>query len=246
MPSAQTRTKNSPQLIVFSGAGLSAESGLGTFRGVHGLWEGVSLDKVCNFTTWEKNFDAVHEFYNSRRIAASKAKPNQAHLTIADWQKRWPGRVQVITQNVDCLLEKAGCDSVIHLHGDVRRMHCVECDHEWEIEQIIYDQSGCPSCRQQKTVKPGIIFFGQAAPQYDALHEIARKLRPDDVVVVVGTSGAVVPADRLFGYSRAFSILVNLEPGSEMDEATFNVRSYGLATAILPGLTETISSRMGK
>lgn len=233
-----------PQLIVFSGAGLSAESGLATFRGANGLWEGVPLEIVCNFGTWQRNFDAVHEFYDARRIAAAEAKPNLGHRTIADWQKRWPGRVRVLTQNVDRLLEKAGCHSVVHLHGDARLMHCVACDLEWEIEETAYDRSGCPTCRQKKTVKPGVVFFGQPAPRYEVLYEIARELRPSDTVVVVGTSGAVLPADRLFGHSRAFSILANLEPGREMDEAAFSARHYGPATQILPGLTETIEEHM--
>src|ERR1700678_1064698 len=95
-----------PRLIVFSGAGLSAESGLATFRGANGLWEGVALDKVCNFSTWGENFDAVHEFYDARRIAVAGARPNPGHLAVAGWQKQWPGRVHVITQNVDRLLEQ--------------------------------------------------------------------------------------------------------------------------------------------
>lgn len=233
-----------PQLVVFSGAGLSAESGLPTFRGVSGLWEGVPLDVVCNMATWQKNFDAVHAFYDARRIAVREAKPNQAHFTIAEWQKLWPGRVRIITQNVDRLLERAGCKSVVHLHGDVRLMHCVDCDHEWEIEEVAYDQSGCPTCRRKKTVKPGVVFFGQAAPNYRVLDELARELEPQDTALVVGTSGTVVPADRIFAYSRAYSILVNLEPGHDMDESAFSEQKYGPATQLLPALTETLRMRM--
>ncbi len=233
-----------PHLIIFSGAGLSAESGLSTFRGKNGLWENVPLDVVCNFATWERNFDAVHAFYDARRIAARDAQPNAAHRTIADWQKRWPGRVRVITQNVDPLLERAGCDNVVHLHGDVLAMHCVACDRQWKIEATAYDQSGCPSCHQKKTVKPAIVFFGQPAPEYDVLHAVVRSLRPIDTVVVVGTSGTVLPADQLFGYSSAYSILANLEPGQDMNEASFTARHYGPATQVLPSLTEAIAKRM--
>ncbi|MCE0498860.1 MAG: hypothetical protein LV481_13040 [Methylacidiphilales bacterium] len=233
-----------PQLIVFSGAGLSAESGLATFRGAHGLWEDMPLEKVCNYSTWEENFDAVHAFYDARRIAAAGAKPNPGHLAVAEWQKRWPGRVYVITQNVDRLLERAGCHPVIHLHGDVLLMHCVDCDFEWEIAPAAYDHAGCPRCRKKKTVKPGVVFFGQAAPHYEVLYELAANLRTADTAVVVGTSGAVLPADQIFGRSRAFSFLVNLEPGSEMDEAAFSACCYGSAGKILPTLTEMIGHRM--
>jgi len=234
----------SPQLIVFSGAGLSAESGLSTFRGASGLWENVSLDVVCNFATWERNFDAVHAFYDARRIAASGVQPNLAHRTIAEWQKSWPGRVQILTQNVDPLLERAGCENVVHLHGDVLSMHCVACDLEWKIEAGAYDQSGCPTCRKKKTVKPAVVFFGQAAPAYEILHAVIRGLRPVDTVVVVGTSGTVLPADQLFGSSPAYSILANLEPGTDMDESAFSACHFGPATQTLPSLTELIQGRM--
>jgi NAD-dependent deacetylase len=233
-----------PQLVVFSGAGLSAESGLATFRGAKGLWENTPLDKVCNFSTWEKNFAAVHEFYDARRIAVAEAKPNPAHLAVAAWQKQWPERVHVVTQNVDRLLEQSGCHPVIHLHGDVFLMHCVACDIEWEIAGAAYDQTGCPRCREKKTVKPGVVFFKQAAPQYELLYALAADLRPMDTAVVVGTSGTVLPADQIFGRSRAFSILVNLEPGSEMDEKAFNACFFGPAAKILFTLTETIQKRM--
>ena len=233
-----------PKLIVFSGAGLSAESGLATFRGAHGLWEDMPLEKVCNFSTWEENFDAVHAFYDARRIAVAAAKPNAGHRTIAEWQQQWPGRVHVLTQNVDRLLEQAGCRTVIHLHGDVLLMHCVDCEFEWEIAGGPYDHAGCPRCRKKKTVKPGVVFFGQAAPHYEVLYDLAANLRHADTAVVVGTSGAVLPADQIFGRSRAFSILVNLEPGGEMDESAFSACFYGQATKILPTLTETIRQRM--
>ncbi len=234
----------SPQLIIFSGAGLSAESGLSTFRGASGLWENVPLDVVCNFNTWEKNFDAVHAFYNARRTAAIGVKPNLAHETIAGWQKRWPGRVRVLTQNVDPLLEQAGCKNVTHLHGDVLSMHCVACDLKWKIETAVYDQSGCPTCHQKKTVKPAVVFFNQAAPEYDTLHSVVRSLREMDTAVIVGTSGTVLPADQLFGYSRAYSILANLEAGQNMNEAVFSERRYGPATQTLPALIELLEKRM--
>lgn len=235
---------NSPHLIIFSGAGLSAESGLSTFRGQNGLWENVPLDVVCNFQTWERNFDAVHAFYDARRVAAKDAQPNLAHRTIAEWQKRWPERTRILTQNVDPLLERAGCEDVIHLHGKVLHMHCVMCGIEWEIEPGAYDQSGCPRCKKTKTVKPAVVFFGQPAPEYEVLHHIVRSLRPQDTAVVVGTSGTVLPADQLFAYSQAHSILVNLEPGRDMDEASFSECRFGPATKILPELTAFLAQRM--
>ena len=233
-----------PRLIIFSGAGLSAESGLPTFRGANGLWEGVPIRMVCHIETWEDNFEAVHDFYDARRQACTKAESNQAHHTIAEWQKSWPRRTSILTQNIDRLLERAGCTGVVHLHGDIRALWCVTCGHEWEIENNRYDCTGCPSCRSTRSVKPGIVFFGEKAPRYNDLYEIVSDLRVEDTVVVIGTSGTVLPADHLFGHSKAYSILVNLEPGDQMNEKAFSERRYGPATQQLPALWNTLRNRM--
>jgi NAD-dependent deacetylase len=234
-----------PRLIVFSGAGLSAESGLPTFRGDNGLWEGVPITKVCHIATWRENFDAVHEFYDARRVAEAGAEPNAAHRAIAEWQHAWPGRVHVLTQNIDRLLERAGCAGVVHLHGDIRKMHCLACDSEWEIGSRPFDRKPCPDCGTRQEVKPAVVFFGENAPRYPDLYDLVQDLRPQDTVVVVGTSGAVLPADRLFGDSPAHSILVNLEPGDNMNEALFTECLYGPATEHLPELTAVLRVRMG-
>jgi NAD-dependent deacetylase len=232
-------------LIVFSGAGLSAESGLATFRGASGLWEGVSIRTVCDISTWEDNFEAVHEFYDARRSAGATAQPNLAHRTIAEWQKTWPGRVVIITQNIDRLLEGADCTEIIKLHGDIRILRCLACGHDWELEGNRYDRKGCPKCRTLDLVKPGIVFFGEAAPRYTELHEVVSGLREIDTAIVVGTSGTVLPADHLFGRSAAYSILVNLEPSAQMNERLFSETHYGPATQELPKLASLLSERMG-
>ena len=235
---------HSPRLIIFSGAGLSAESGLRTFRGANGLWEGISIQTVCHIDTWEDNFDAVHDFYDARRQSCAKAEPNQAHHTIAEWQRAWPDRTIILTQNIDRLLERAGCTDVIHLHGDVRILWCVECGHEWQIENDRYDRMDCRSCHSTRSVKPGVVFFGEQAPRYTDLYTIVRELRAEDTVIVIGTSGTVLPADHLFGPSKAYSILVNLEPGTQMNERAFSERRYGPATRELPGLWDMLRKRM--
>ena len=233
-----------PRLIVFSGAGLSAESGLATFRGASGLWEGVSIRTVCDITTWEENFDAMHDFYDARRESGAKAEPNLAHRTIAGWEKTWPGRVVILTQNIDRLLEGAGCTDVIKLHGDIRILRCLACGHDWELAGDRYDRQGCPACGARDRIKPGVVFFGEMAPRYNDLHAVVASLRAEDTAVVVGTSGTVLPADQLFGHSRAHSILVNLEPGGDMNERLFTERHYGPATQELPKLTPLLRQRM--
>jgi NAD-dependent deacetylase len=237
--------KRRPHLIVFSGAGLSAESGLPTFRGASGLWEGIPIRRVCHIETWQDNFEAVHEFYDARRRAGAQAKPNAAHDTIAAWQKSWPGRTTLLTQNIDQLLERAGAVEVVHLHGHINLLWCVECKHRWDIGSDSYDRAGCPACGRRESVKPDVVFFGENAPRYGLLHETVADLRAEDTVIVIGTSGTVLPADRLFAYSKAYSILVNLEPGQQMDEGAFSESHYGPATEILPKLSGILRQRMG-
>jgi NAD-dependent deacetylase len=123
-------------------------------------------------------------------------------------------------------------------------MHCVACGFEWEIAGPVYDQSGCPKCRSKKSVKPAVVFFGQSAPKYEVLYQAVEALRKIDTVVVVGTSGAVLPADELFARSDAFSVLVNLESGSGMNEAAFSACLFGPATLMLPELTDVIAEHM--
>jgi NAD-dependent deacetylase len=234
-----------PRLIIFSGAGLSAESGLATFRGASGLWEGVSIRTVCDISTWQDNFEVMHDFYDARRATCRTAQPNAAHRAIAEWQKTWPGRVVVLTQNIDRLLESAGCTGVIKLHGDILILRCFACGHDWELEVDRYNRAGCPKCKKLNGVKPGVVFFGEAAPRYTDLHNVVSDLRAIDTAVVVGTSGAVLPADEMFGRSAAYSILVNLEPGTQMNERLFRERRYGPATQELPRLAPLLRERMG-
>jgi NAD-dependent deacetylase len=184
------------------------------------------------------------DFYDARRVAEAKAEPNLAHQTVAQWQKKWPGRVHILTQNIDTLLERAGCVDVVHLHGEIRKLRCLACDHLWEIKAAPYDRQGCPSCGSKREVKPHVVFFGESAPHYSDLYLMVEGLGPKDTVVVVGTSGAVLPADRLFGQSRAYSVLVNLQPGDQMDESAFSESLYGPATIQLPKLSARLSQRM--
>lgn len=172
-----------PQLVILSGAGLSAESGLRTFRDSGGLWEGHDIDTVCNFENWRENFTLVHGFYQARRAAAAQAVPNPAHEAVARWQRRWPSHL--LTQNVDDLLERAGCTDVCHLHGRLQDMRCFACDHDWEhgLGPWAVGDDACPNCGNTDAVKPGVVFFGEMAPEYRRLQRVMDSLRPQGRVV---------------------------------------------------------------
>jgi len=208
-------TGHDPHLVVFTGAGLSAESGLPTFRGGDGLWEGHHIDQVCNQLTWKRNAEAVHRFYNDRRAAAAKAKPNRAHRLLAAWQGRY--RCTLITQNVDDLLERAGARDVIHVHGRLDRMRCEACGTSWEIGAAPWNpETGrCPKCSSRRGVRPDVIFFHERAPRYPDMWRVFKKLRPEDLLVVIGTDGAVIPIGQVAEGAPCRTVLNVLFPVPE-------------------------------
>lgn len=215
-----------PQLVVLSGAGLSAESGISTFRDGGGLWEGHDVREVCDFDTWRDNLDAVHRFYAARRAAAAAAQPNPAHRAVAAWQARWP--VHLLTQNVDDLLERAGCRDVVHLHGRLQDMRCFACDHRWEhgFGPWVAGEHRCPACGDEDEVKPGVVFFGEMAPEYHTLRRVLGSLRPQDVLLVIGTSGLVLPVARMAMDAPGPSILVNKDPSDSIPDTAFRHTLY--------------------
>jgi NAD-dependent deacetylase len=191
--------------MILSGAGLSAESGLRTFRDHDGLWEEYDVMQVCSTEGWEKDRGLVTRFYNARRKDLADKHPNTMHRTIAQLQKKYPGRIWNLTQNVDDLLERAGCDEVIHLHGTLRDLRCESCGHIWDIgytEQTEHDC--CPRCESAQ-VRHNVVMFGESAPMYRKIYEAVNDA---DLFVAIGTSGHVidlVPIAKEFEYS----ILVN-------------------------------------
>ncbi|MBP1804210.1 SIR2 family NAD-dependent protein deacylase [Rubellimicrobium aerolatum] len=199
-------------LVVFSGAGLSADSGIATFRGARGLWEEHSIDEVCNFETWERNRELVHRFYNARRVALAGVAPNPMHRLLADWQRRF--RTTLITQNIDDLLERAGAMEVLHVHGVLTEMRCLDCGSVWDIGATAWDpaRDRCPDCGSGERVKPNVVFFNEPAPLYGPMSEAFGALGPDDVLVVIGTDGAVVPIGAMAERLRCHKVLNNLEP----------------------------------
>jgi NAD-dependent deacetylase len=227
------------KLVIFTGAGISAESGISTFRDANGLWENHEIDKVCNHLTWKNNFDLVHDFYNARRMAVGAAKPNAAHEAVRRWQQRY--ETVLLTQNIDDLFEKAGCTDVIHLHGKATEMMCEACGNRWDIGHRAWDASQtadgdrCPKCDSRRGVKPGVVFFHEAAPLYRVLDFTLRSLRPTDAVVVIGTSAQVVNIGAMLERRPGFKVLNNLQPAwssydRDIEGAIYDERLFKPAT----------------
>jgi len=174
-------------IMIISGAGLSAESGIKTFRDHDGLWENYDVMQVCSTQGWEADRELVTQFYNARRADLEDKKPNAAHFALADLEKKY--KVYNLTQNVDNLLEKAGCQEVIHLHGTLTDLRCEECGHVWNVD---YDKQGehdvCPAC-ESGYIRHNVVMFGEAAPAYARIHEAINAC---DIFIAIGTSGQVI------------------------------------------------------
>jgi len=209
------------RLLFFSGAGLSADSGLATFRDSNGLWDKYDPQVVCNFSNWNENYDLVHEFYNARRVEYRNALPNKMHKLMADIQlKLGVDNVEIITQNIDNLLEQAGATNVMHIHGHINYIHCLKCGKEFH---IIDEFQGmiCDKCTHSK-FKPSIVFFGENAPKYQDMYTSFAKLTEDDILIVIGTNGNVIPISSIASQVPAKKILCNLEKSEYINENVFD------------------------
>lgn len=217
------------RICVLSGAGLSAESGLGTFRDTDGLWTKYDLNAVATPEGYAANPALVHEFYNARRANMTAAEPNEAHLALARLSQR--DDVLLVTQNIDNLLEKAGAAQVIHMHGELARALCHRCGHAWDAPAEMQTSDTCPKCTAQAT-RPDVVWFGEMPYHMDRI-EIA--LSRCDLFVSIGTSGTVYPAAGFVAAAReqgAQTLELNLEPS---EQATlFGQQRFGPASQIVP------------
>lgn len=208
------------KILVFAGAGISAESGLNTFRDKDGLWTKYDINEVCNyhnFLNMKKDASRrkhLFDFYNEIKVSCDKASPNLAHIEIANWQKQYGvDNVLVVTSNVDDLFEKAGIKNVLHVHGDLQKSHCTSCQTTWN-ETYFNHETRCPKCSSRQT-KPNVVFFGEMAPKYKDLNRILiKKRKKEDFLVVIGTSFNVIDAEWLVGGNRHNTILINKDESS--------------------------------
>ena len=181
--------------VVLTGAGISAESGLQTFRDSGGLWEGCRVEDVCTPEAFARSPQTVIDFYNARRRAAAAAEPNAAHFALADLERAYD--VQIITQNVDDLHERAGSGKVLHLHGELNKLRSTVDENKilpWQGDQTLADRDS-----RGRPLRPHIVWFGEAVP---LIEEAVRLVEAADTVIVVGTSLKVYPAASLLHYAR--------------------------------------------
>ncbi|HEX7875208.1 MAG TPA: NAD-dependent deacylase [Sphingobium sp.] len=200
-------------IMILTGAGISAESGLATFRGPDGLWEGHRVEDVCTPEALARNPTLVHRFYDERRAKLREVAPNPAHKALAALDAHWPGELLVVTQNVDDLHERAGAKRLIHMHGELRSALCAHCGKAVPWADPLPPGATCAGCGQ-RTLRPDIVFFGEMPYEMDVIDEALRRA---DLFVSIGTSGAVYPAAGFVQTARhvgARTLELNLDPSA--------------------------------
>src|SRR3954471_2929823 len=175
---------NVRRIVVLTGAGISAESGLATFRGPGGLWEGHRVEDVATPEAYRRNPALVHQFYDARRARLSEVQPNAAHAALARLDAEWPGALLIVTQNVDDLHERAGAKRLLHMHGELKSAWCRACDARMAWEGGMGEGPACPECGTAGALRPDIVWFGEMPYEMDRIDEA---LRNADLFVSIGT-----------------------------------------------------------
>jgi NAD-dependent deacetylase len=219
-------------ILILTGAGVSAESGLATFRAADGLWEGHRVDVVATPEAFVRDPALVHQFYNARRARLAEVSPNPAHAALAQLDAQWPGELLLVTQNVDDLHERAGSKRLLHMHGELKSGWCLECNRRFAWEGPMGADAACPACRRLGTVRPDIVWFGEMPYE---MERIEAALRNCDLFVSIGTSGAVYPAAgfvQTARYCGAQTLELNLDPSQ--GSIFFHETRIGSAGQLVP------------
>ena len=226
------------RIFILTGAGISAESGLATFRSANGLWNNHKVEDVASIEGFERNPALVHDFYNDLKKEVQGVKPNAAHLAITTLQEKYPAEINVITQNVDTLHEKAGNKNVYHIHGQINQAVCLNCGHVLETWGDVDTETVCPQCQIMGMMKPNIVFFGENLLCMDV---VERLLRQSDLFISIGTSGVVFPAAgfvQTAKYYGADTIEFTLE--TTANNFLFDKHIYGKAGETFPKFVEEL------
>jgi NAD-dependent deacetylase len=228
------------RIVILTGAGLSAESGLSTFRDKDGIWEKHRIEDVATPEAFARNPQAVLDFYNTRRRANSGVKPNTAHEALARLEKEYPGEVLTVTQNIDPLHEMAGTRRLIHMHGEILKCMCNHCGAKEPWEDDLTTELTCQVCGEAGGMRPDVVWFGETPYRMD---EIYQALSACDLFISIGTSGNVYPAASLVMEARqvgAHTVELNLEPSQGASLFAEAVR--GPATQVVPAYVEKLLS----
>jgi len=232
------KTNSYKKIVVLTGAGVSAESGLSTFRDNDGLWDKHRIEDVATPEAFDRNPELVHRFYNQRRASLTTVTPNKAHLSLATVADEFDTFL-LVTQNVDDLHERAGSLNVLHMHGSLLEKTCVQCHQVSSIRTEINVGSRCKNCDELASLRPNIVWFGEMPFFMD---EITTALMDCDLFVAIGTSGSVYPAAgfvEIANQAGAETVELNVAPSDQ--QSKFKLTKYGVATKIVPEFFNNLS-----
>ncbi|MDR3439553.1 NAD-dependent deacylase [Telmatospirillum sp.] len=228
-------------IVILTGAGISKESGLDTFRDADGVWGRVSVEDVATLEGYRRDPAKVHAFYNAQRrlIESGDAPPNPAHLALARLEKEWPGDVTVVTQNIDDLHEQAGSSHILHMHGELRKGRCEACEGVFVWSGDMGTDSRCPACGRVGSVRPHIVWFGEVPLDMPKIFELLDRC---SLFLSIGTSGNVYPAAGFVAHLRGKGVVrtveLNLEPSR--GATLFHETIYGPASQIVPAFIDDL------
>jgi NAD-dependent deacetylase len=231
-----------PTIVVLTGAGISKESGIDTFRDADGLWTRVNLEEVATIEAWHRDKKKVLDFYNDtrRQFRAAHIEPNAAHRALARLEKEYGGEVVIVTQNIDTLHEQAGSRNVLHMHGRDGEIRCMRCGQVSQSDIDLTPQSVCAKCQAVGELRPNIVWFGEMPQHMDEIHAALERC---GLFLAIGTSGEVYPAAGFVlevrrHRARAHTVELNLEPTDNRD--LFHEHIYGPATEVVPPYVERV------
>lgn len=236
-----TSVKSPRSIVILTGAGISRESGVPTFRDISGIWATVNIEDVATPQAYARNPQRVQDFYNARRRQLPTVHPNAAHLALAQLEQKWPGEFVLVTQNIDDLHDRAGSRRLIHMHGELTKARCTECAHVLHWPGDLQADTCCPANGCPGLLRPHVVWFGEMPLEMD---RIDAALRRCDLFLSIGTSGNVYPAAGFVTQAAAHgaeTIELNLDPTPGSTLFTHSVR--GKATEIVPQAVSEILAR---
>lgn len=205
--------------MILSGAGLSSESGISTFRDHDGLWENHDVMEVCSTLGWLADRKKVTQFYNDRRRDLASREPNLAHKMLAQLEQEYRGRILHLTQNVDDMMERTGAQDVIHLHGTLTDLRCEACTQTFPVGYAPQEDQTCPHCGN-KRVRHNVVMFGESAPEYRHIQDAVRHC---SLFITIGTSGAVID---IIPIAKAFKHSILIDPARHETASKFDPKNY--------------------
>lgn len=232
-------------IVILTGAGISKESGLDTFRDADGIWARVRIEDVATPEAFAHDKARVHDFYNQRRrgLLSHEVAPNAAHCALAALEAAWPGDFLLVTQNIDDLHERAGSRKLVHMHGELLKSRCLRCGNVGSCREDLAESLACIACGELGSLRPHIVWFGEMPLGMDA---IEAALGACDLFVSIGTSGNVYPAAGFVAEARAAgarTVELNLEPS--LGRSLFDEARHGPATSVVPAFVNGLLAQCG-